>query len=45
MRLLFGLDMRTPASGKEAVVPVRDLPGDPSCRRPPSLAGRLHRNS
>src|SRR5260370_16573218 len=30
MRLLFGLDMRTPASGKEAVVPARDLPGDPS---------------
>jgi predicted N-acetyltransferase YhbS len=24
------LDVRTPASGKEAVVPVRDLPGDPS---------------
>jgi hypothetical protein len=24
------LDARTPASGKEAIVPVRELPGDPS---------------
>jgi GNAT superfamily N-acetyltransferase len=30
MSLLFGLDMRTPASGKEAIVPVRDVPSEPS---------------
>jgi hypothetical protein len=37
MCLLFGLDMRTPASGTEAIVPVRDLPADrrPASHRPP----------
>jgi predicted N-acetyltransferase YhbS len=43
MSLLFGLDTRTPASGKEAIVPVCDLPSDPSLEHLKNQARDLQR--
>jgi GNAT superfamily N-acetyltransferase len=43
MSLLFGLDTRTPASGKEAIMPARDLPSDPRLEHLKNQARELQR--